>query len=122
MFGISRSRAAELVRAGLVRLDDVAAAKSDRLVPGALLEVTFPQVADPLEVVAEVVEGMRIVHDDDEVVVVDKPVGGGGASLHGLDRAHGGGPPAGGRLPDRHQRGPGAAGHRAAARRRHVGG
>lgn len=75
MFGISRSKAAELVSRELVRLDGQAAAKSDRLVPGALLEVTFPLEADPLEVVAEVVEGIRIIHQDEEIVVVDKPVG-----------------------------------------------
>src|ERR1700712_5932764 len=75
MFGISRSKAAELVARELVLLDGQAAAKSDRLVPGALLDVTFPRREDPLEVVAEVVEGIRIIHDDDEIVVIDKPVG-----------------------------------------------
>ena len=75
MFGISRSKAADLVAQQLVTVDGQAAAKSDRLVPGALLEVTFPHEPDPLEVRAEVVEGIRIIHDDDDIVVVDKPVG-----------------------------------------------
>ena len=75
MFGISRTRAAELIRDGLVSLDGHRAAKSDRLVPGTMLHVTIPAVSDPLEVVAEVVEGIRIIHDDDEIVVIDKPVG-----------------------------------------------
>ncbi len=75
MFGISRSRAAELIGRGLVHLEGHTAAKSDRLVPGAVIEVTIPLVVDPLEVVAEVVEGIGIVHDDDDIVVIDKPVG-----------------------------------------------
>jgi 23S rRNA pseudouridine1911/1915/1917 synthase len=75
MFGISRSRAADLIAEGLVRIDGDRVAKSDRLVPGSVLDVTIPAQSDPLEVVAEVVEGIRIIHDDDEIVVVDKPVG-----------------------------------------------
>jgi 23S rRNA pseudouridine1911/1915/1917 synthase len=75
LFGVSRSRAAELVAEDLVQVDGHATAKSDRLVPGAVLDVTFPREPDPLEVVAEVVEGIGIIHDDDEIVVIDKPVG-----------------------------------------------
>ena len=75
MFGISRSKAADLVSRGLVHLDGQGAAKSDRLLPGAHLEVTFPRQADPLGVVEEMVEGIRILYDDDDIVVLDKPVG-----------------------------------------------
>jgi 23S rRNA pseudouridine1911/1915/1917 synthase len=75
MFGISRSKAADLLTQGLVRLDGTPAAKSERLVPGSMLEVTLPPVADPLEVRAEKVAGVRIIHDDASIVVLDKPVG-----------------------------------------------
>ena len=75
LFGVSRSRAAELVAEGHVLVDGARVAKSDRLLPGSDLQVTFPQVQDPLEVVAEVVEGIGIIHDDDDIVVIDKPVG-----------------------------------------------
>ncbi len=75
MFGISRSKAADLLARELVTIDGQSAAKSDRLLPGALLDVTFPHEPDPLEVRAEVVEGIRIIHDDEHIVVVDKPVG-----------------------------------------------
>ena len=38
--------------------------------------MVFPQARqDPLEVVAELVDGLTIIHDDDDIVVVDKPVG-----------------------------------------------
>ncbi|MGN6610608.1 MAG: RluA family pseudouridine synthase [Angustibacter sp.] len=75
LFGFSRTRAAELVGEGRVQLDGSATAKSDRVSAGQWLEVSLPvaRVVEP--VVAEPVEGLRVVHDDDDIVVVDKPVG-----------------------------------------------
>ena len=75
MFGLSRTRAAGLVADGLVRLDGADVGKSDRVLPGAVLDVTIPTLVDPLEVVPEIVEGIGIIHDDDSIVVIDKPVG-----------------------------------------------
>ncbi|MDQ4086142.1 MAG: RluA family pseudouridine synthase [Actinomycetota bacterium] len=75
MFGLSRTQAAGLVADGLVRLDGGTPAKSDRVHAGALLDVEIPVLVDPVEVVPETVEGVRVVHDDEHVVVVDKPVG-----------------------------------------------
>lgn len=75
LFGLSRSRSADLIAAGHVELDGKPVAKSDRVLPGAVLDVTIPIEADPLEVVPEVVEGIKIIHDDDAIVVIDKPVG-----------------------------------------------
>ncbi|GAA1144528.1 RluA family pseudouridine synthase [Nocardioides aquiterrae] len=75
LFGLSRTRAADLIAQGHVELDGRAASKSDRVVPGAILDVTIPVEANPLEVVPEVVEGIKIIHDDDAIVVIDKPVG-----------------------------------------------
>ncbi len=75
LFGLSRTRAAELIAAGHVELDGRAVVKSDRVEHGAILDVTIPVEADPLEVVPEVVEGIKIIHDDDAIVVIDKPVG-----------------------------------------------
>ncbi len=75
MFGLSRSRAAELISRNLVQVDGSEVAKSDRVMPGALVEVSMPVEADPLEVVPQIVEGIKIIHDDDSIVVIDKPVG-----------------------------------------------
>lgn len=75
MFGVSRTKAAELVAAGLVVLDDAVPAKSDRVVEGNQLEVTLPAPAEPVRVVAEIAPGMQVVHDDADIVVVDKPAG-----------------------------------------------
>lgn len=77
LFGVSRTKAADLASAGDVLVDGRAVAKSDRLTGGSILEVRLPDPDAPtgLEVVAEPVPGMTIVHDDDDIVVVDKPVG-----------------------------------------------
>ena len=75
LFGLSRTKAAELAAGGAVRVDGAAVGKSDRVSAGSLLEVELPGAAPALEVVAEPVPGMRIVYDDDDLVVVDKPVG-----------------------------------------------
>ena len=73
MFGLSRSRAAELISDGMVLVAGRPAAKSDRVVAGEPLEVTLPQprpVAPPRPV-----EGLTVVYEDDDIVVVDKPIG-----------------------------------------------
>ena len=75
MFGLSRTRSAELIGRGLVSVDGADVSKSERVLPGSLLEVTIPVEVDPLAVVAQVVEGIGIIHDDDSIVVIDKPVG-----------------------------------------------
>ena len=77
LLGLSRTRAAEIAEAGGVHLDGKELGKSDRLAANGWLEVEIPDVAPAagIEVVAEPVPGMRIVYDDDDLVVIDKPVG-----------------------------------------------
>jgi len=75
LFGFSRTKAAEMVGAGDVLVDGVAAAKSDRVSAGSWLDVTVPAPPAPPSIVAEPVPGMLVVHDDEHLVVVDKPVG-----------------------------------------------
>ncbi|MFD8491647.1 RluA family pseudouridine synthase [Amycolatopsis sp. NPDC059657] len=75
MLGLSRTVIADLAEAGEVLLDGRVAGKSDKLVAGGLIEVTLPDPRNKLEVVAEPVEGMVILHDDDDIVVISKPVG-----------------------------------------------
>ncbi len=75
LFGLSRTRSAELVAQGLVQVDGRAVAKSDRVGSGSVLDVAIPVAVDPVAVVPEIVEGIKIVHDDEALVVIDKPVG-----------------------------------------------
>lgn len=75
LMGISRNMAATLIAEGNVVSRGKKLGKSARLAAGDVLEVTVPDRRDPLEVVEEVVEGLKILLDDDDFVVVDKPVG-----------------------------------------------
>ncbi|MCQ6270462.1 RluA family pseudouridine synthase [Pseudarthrobacter sp. R1] len=75
LLGISRSLAASLIAEGNVLSRGKALGKSAKLVTGDVLQVSLPERRDPLEVVEEVVEGLKILLDDDDFVVVDKPVG-----------------------------------------------
>ncbi len=74
LLGLSRTRASELVADGLVTLDGRPPQKSERVEPGSILEASIP-APRTVSVVAEEVEGMEIVFQDDDIVVVDKPVG-----------------------------------------------
>ncbi|ASU80940.1 RNA pseudouridine synthase [Actinopolyspora erythraea] len=75
LLGLSRSTAAALTTSGDVELDGSPAGKSDRLLAGSWLEVRLPEGEGPPEVVAVPVEGLTVVHEDDDIVVVNKPVG-----------------------------------------------
>ena len=75
MFGLSRAKSAELVADGRVLLDGEVPRKSERVRSGSLLEVTIPDAAPGDTAPAEPVPGMRVVHDDEDIVVVDKPAG-----------------------------------------------
>jgi 23S rRNA pseudouridine1911/1915/1917 synthase len=80
LFGLSRTAAADLVDAGRVSLDGSPAARSTRVRGMAWLEVELPDpepLAGPASQppVGEPVPGLRVVVEDDDVVVVDKPVG-----------------------------------------------
>ena len=73
MFGLSRARAAELIGAGQVLVDGQPAAKSDRVLAGAPLSVTLPPPREAPR--PELVSGLAVVYEDDDIVVVDKPRG-----------------------------------------------
>lgn len=73
LLGISRSRAADLASEGLVQIDGHPVGKSDRLIPDTWLEVELPPVtpAPP----PQVVPGLVVLHEDEDIIAVDKPVG-----------------------------------------------
>lgn len=75
LLGLSRNAVATLAESGDVLLDGNPVGKSDRLMAGSWLEVTLPPAQQPLQVVAVPVDGLKIIHQDDDIVVVDKPIG-----------------------------------------------
>ena len=74
LLGFSRTFAAEVAEAGGVTADGVVLGKSDRLLADVWLEVNWEDKHAP-EVVPVIVSDLTIVYDDDDFVVIDKPVG-----------------------------------------------
>jgi len=75
MLGLSRSKISDLIGRGLVSVDDIVVAKSDRVVAGTVLEVTMDDTPAVIDIAPQEVEGLDIVFDDEDMVVIDKPVG-----------------------------------------------
>jgi 23S rRNA pseudouridine1911/1915/1917 synthase len=80
LLGMSRSAAALLCSEGnvvLVGRGDrlTVLRKADRVQEGARLRLTVPERPDPLAIVVEPVDDLKILLDDDEFVAIDKPVG-----------------------------------------------
>ncbi|GMA27322.1 RluA family pseudouridine synthase [Arenivirga flava] len=74
LLGFSRSFAAEVAAEGGVSADGVVLSKSDRLQRDAWLEVSWRPKQEPT-IVPQLVPELTVVHDDDDIVVIDKPVG-----------------------------------------------
>ena len=74
LLGLSRTIVAAAAEAGGVRLDGRVVGKSDRLVAGAMVDVTWEPVRE-VEIVPIEVPELKIVHDEPSFVVIDKPVG-----------------------------------------------
>lgn len=74
MLGLSRSKVAAMADSGAILADGRPLAKSDKLTAGSILDVTIPDEPS-LEVVPTPVEGFTILYQDDDIIVIDKPVG-----------------------------------------------
>jgi 23S rRNA pseudouridine1911/1915/1917 synthase len=76
LFGLSRAAASALVEAGDAMVDGYPRPRSDKVSAGAWLEVTLPPPPGLAPIVPmEPVDGLRVVYRDEDIVVVDKPVG-----------------------------------------------
>jgi 23S rRNA pseudouridine1911/1915/1917 synthase len=75
LFGLSRTAAAGVIETGGARIDGRVRGKSDRVLAGALLEVEIPDPERAPSAPPERVDGLVVLHEDDHVLVVDKPVG-----------------------------------------------
>jgi len=73
MLGVSRTKAAEILDGGAVTNDTGTVGRSDRLREG-ILAVTMPAQAEPAPEPA-IPGGLRLVYEDEDIAVIDKPVG-----------------------------------------------
>ena len=71
--GLRRSRVQKLVASGHVLVDGRPARKSEALEPGAVVRVEVPE-PEPVELEAEEIP-LDIVHEDEHLLVVNKPAG-----------------------------------------------
>jgi len=75
LFGFSRTTAAELIDDGHVSVDGAPSPRSHRVHGGSWLEVNLPAGPSGPAAPPQPVDGLTVLYDDDDVVVVDKPVG-----------------------------------------------
>lgn len=73
--GLSRTTIADLIEQGAVTVGGKPLGKSERLVEGSSVEVRIEQRKDRLLIQADTVEGFKIVFQDDDLIVIDKPAG-----------------------------------------------
>lgn len=71
--GLSRAAAQKLCEAGLVTLQGKALSKKDKLPAGTEIDIDLPE-PEPLEAQPEDIP-LDVVYEDDEVIVLNKPVG-----------------------------------------------
>ena len=74
LLGFSRTFAAEVAAGGGVTMDGATVGKSDRLVAGSWLEVSWVSKTEP-QIVPVVLDTLDIVYDDEHIVVINKPAG-----------------------------------------------
>jgi 23S rRNA pseudouridine1911/1915/1917 synthase len=64
-----------LIEAGEISKDGKAVGKSDRVITGDQLEVILPAAKAEAKLVATPIDGLKVVYDDEFLIVIDKPVG-----------------------------------------------
>lgn len=75
VLGLSRTAIVKLLDDGDIKSGGIAMQKSDRVLSGQVIEVLLPApvIQDPIPLTP--LEGLTVVYNDDDIVVIDKPVG-----------------------------------------------
>jgi 23S rRNA pseudouridine1911/1915/1917 synthase len=75
VLGLSRTAIVKLLEDGDITTNNSAMQKSDRVVAGQLIEVLMPATEAKEPIPLSPIEGLSVVYNDDDIVVIDKPVG-----------------------------------------------
>ena len=75
LLGLYRNVIVGLIEAGEISRDGKAVGKSDRVITGDQLEVILPAAKGEAKLVATPIDGLKVVYDDEFLIVIDKPVG-----------------------------------------------
>ena len=75
LLGLSRNVIVGLIEHGEISKDGKVVGKSDRVATGDLLEILLPAAKGEAKLVATPIDGLKVVYDDEFLIVIDKPVG-----------------------------------------------
>ncbi len=75
LLGLSRNVIVGLIEHGEISKDGKAVGKSDRVATGDQIEILLPAAKGEAKLVATPIDGLKIVYDDEYLIVIDKPVG-----------------------------------------------
>lgn len=76
MTGLTRSRVADLIDEGKVSLDSQQVSKaSTKVAAGQLLDIDLSEPVREAKVRPQLADGLAILHEDADIVVIDKPAG-----------------------------------------------
>ncbi len=75
VLGLSRTSVVKLLEDGDIKSDGRAMQKSDRVTAGQVIEVLLPAPLNQDPIPLTPLEGLTVVYNDDDIVVIDKPVG-----------------------------------------------
>jgi len=75
LLGLSRNVIVGLIEHGEISKDGKAVGKSDRVATGDQLEILLPAAKGEAKLVATPIDGLKVVYDDEYLIVIDKPVG-----------------------------------------------
>jgi 23S rRNA pseudouridine1911/1915/1917 synthase len=75
LLGLSRSTIVTLIENNEVSRKGKSLTKSDRVNTDDFLEITMPAIAGEAKLTATPIEDFKVVYDDSDVIVIDKPAG-----------------------------------------------
>jgi 23S rRNA pseudouridine1911/1915/1917 synthase len=75
VLGLSRTAVVKLLEDGDITTGGKAMPKSDRVTAGQVIEVLMPSPVNTDPIPLTPLEGLTIVYDDQDIVVIDKPIG-----------------------------------------------
>ena len=75
VLGFSRSAIVSLIEEGAITRHGKPYTKSDRVSDGEILEVLMPAPKGPAALEPTPIDGLVVVYDDEDVIVIDKPAG-----------------------------------------------
>lgn len=75
LLGLSRNVIVGLIDAGEISKSGKVVGKSDRVITGDQLEILLPAAKGEAKLIATPIDGLKVVFDDEYLIVINKPVG-----------------------------------------------